>query len=193
MKYSKFLLATAVILIIASLYGCSLTTTSTKMVTPEIRAIGLPDLSVVDSVTLKVSGPDMEPVEVSYQVVPSVINLAIPEGNDRTFELSVELTNSPAITINSFIGTATADINTDGTVVTLNMGIGSTKIIVPDTYNNRLVQIDDMSGTGWVTAKGSDLGFSNDYDFIPNDIVLDQNGNIYIANNADNGVTDGIY
>jgi len=209
MKYSKFLLATAVILIIASLYGCSLTTTSTKMVTPEIRAIGLPNLSVVDSVTLKVSGPDMEPVEVSYQVVPSVINLTIPEGNDRAFELIVGLspafTALPTTTYTSFKGTATADINNNGAVVTLNMGIGSTKIIVPDPEWNpgaspmpRILQFDDIDDTSSETLDLISLNLqfvANSLPtlgtFNPYDIDFDNQGRIYIANN-DPSTSSGI-
>ncbi|MDA3937727.1 MAG: hypothetical protein PF693_00245, partial [Spirochaetia bacterium] len=126
--------------------SCFMGELSSNMITPEIRAIGLPDASIVDSVTLKVTGAGMDPVEVSYSSVPSVINLSIPEGNDRTFELTVGTGPAYTGTIATYSGTATADINADGAVVTLDMGIGSTKIIAPDPANHRIVQIDDMSG-----------------------------------------------
>jgi hypothetical protein len=173
--------------------SCFMGGLNSTMVTPEIRAIGLPDPSIVASVTLKVTGPDMDPVEVSYSIVPSVINLAIPEGNDRTFELTVGTGPAYTGTIATFKGTATADINTDGAVVTLNMGVGSTKIVVPDYNNNRIVQIDDMSGAGWASATWSDLGFTSDTDFNPYDVALDRNGSIYIANNDSGGLYGGIY
>ena len=192
-KIKKLFLLIITILIIVS--GCFFGTTVENTVTPTIRTIGLPDASAVGSVTLKVTGPDMDPIEVNYSTLPSVINIAIPEGNDRTFELSVGLTPafiaaSPGIAT-SYKGTGTADINTDSAVVTLNMGVASTKLVIPDAYNNRIVQIDDMSGAGWSIAKWSDLGFSNNYDFIPYDVDMDQYGNIYIANNV--WGTGGIY
>lgn len=124
MKNIKFLIPAIAILIIVSLYGCNLTATSTKMVTPEIRVMGLPDPSIVESVTLKIYGPDMDTVEVSYSIVPSIINMAIPEGDDVTFKLTVGMSAAYTGTVASYKGSATADISSDGTVVTLNMSIG---------------------------------------------------------------------
>lgn len=193
MKYSKPFIALTAILIFAGLYGCNLNTSIKKIVTPEIRAIGLPTFDIVDSVTLKVSGPGMDTVEVSYSVVPSAINLSILEGENITFELTVDMSASYPGTIASYKGSATADILSDGTVVTLNMGIGRTKIIIPDANNNRIVQINNINGDGWSTKTHSDLGFPLYNNFIPYDIDFDQYGNIYIANSDNYGIYGGIY
>jgi len=197
-KIIKYAVPGAVLLTaIIILSGCFFSAPTGALVTPEIRAIGLPDPSIVGSITLKVTGPGMDPVEVSYQSLPSVINMAIPEGNDRTFELTVQLspafTALPTTTYTSFKGTATADINADGAVVTLNMGIGSTKIVVPDAYNHRIVQINDMTGAGWATMTGDDLSFADITDFMPYDVDIDQSGNIYVANYVGGGTMGGIY
>ncbi len=193
-KYAGFLGLTALVLIFS---GCFLSAPTGELVSPTIRAIGLPDISSVGTVTLKVTGPDMDPVEVSYSQLPSVINIAVPEGNDRKFELTVTMGSSYTGTVASYKGTATADITSDSAVVTLDMGIGGTKIVVPDTYNNRLVQIDDMSGTGWTTLKGSQLSTlgSLDANFLPVDVDFDQYGNFYVANgsNESYGIYNGIY
>ncbi len=179
------------------LSGCFFGTPDGRMVTPEIRVFGLPDASAVDSVTLIVTGPDMDPVEVTYTILPSMIYLSVPEGVDRTFELTVELAAeyiaSSSDVITSYKGAAAADITSDGVIVNLNMEAASTKIVVPDAYNHRLVQIDNMSGTGWSTATWTDLGFGNDYDFVPYDVDIDQYGNIYVANDVYSGSSGGIY
>jgi len=192
-KILKYTTLTISFLTAAMIFSsCFMGELNSTMVTPEIRAIGLPDASIVDSVTLKVTGSDMDPVEVTYSIVPSVINLAIPEGNDRTFELTVNTGSAYKGTIATFFGTATADISTNGAVVTLNMGIGSTKIVIPDKNNNRIVQINDMTGVGWSTRTWSDFKYPYDYNFEPSDIDIDKNGNIYIANNAGDGSYSGI-
>ena len=179
-KYAGFLGFTALVLIFS---GCFLSAPTGKLVSPTIRTIGLPDASIVGSVTLKVTGPDMDPVEVSYFQLPSVINIAVPEGNDRKFELTVTPSAAYAAT---FKGTATAEVTSKSATVTLNMGISSTKIIVPDTYNNRLVQIDDMSDARWDTIAGVDINTVNNSNtnFSPWDVDFDQYGNFYVANNT---------
>ncbi len=191
--------AGAILFLVLLVTGCFLSAPTGALVTPTIRAIGLPDASIVNSVTLTVRGPGMDPVEVSYSSLPSTINIAVPEGNDRVFELSVGLnrtfTENPAIPYTSYKGTAMADVTSDSAVVKLTMGIGSTKIIVPDTYNNRLVQIDDMSGAGWTELKGSDIAsFGNiDSNFVPSDVDYDEYGNIYVANDVNGTVYGGIW
>ncbi len=196
-RYAGFLGLTALVLIFS---GCFLSAPTGELVSPTIRAIGLPDISSVGTVTLKVTGPDMDPVEVSYTQLPSVINIAVPEGNDRKFELSVGLsstfTANPAIPYTSYKGTATADITSDSAVVTLNMGIGSTKIIVPDAFNNRIVQIDDMNGAGWKTLSGDNIsvsGLALGINFKPYDVDFDRYGNIYVANNESTNLKGGVY
>ena len=189
----------AVIVLAAVLFsGCFISGTTGELVSPTIRAIGLPDADIIDSVTLRVTGPDMEPVEVSYSQLPSVINIAIPEGQNRTFELTVNTGSSYIGPVKSYKGTATASIDADNAVVTLNMGIGSTKLIVPDPEwfsgagpEPRILQFDDINDTSSeflnLIALNSQLA-ANELpslsDFIPYDIDFDNEGRIYIANNS---------
>ncbi len=193
----KTVLGTAAIIVLSVLSGCLFFTSSGEMITPELRVLGLPQSSAVSSINLRITGEGMTPVEVEYSSLPSVINIAVPEGNDRSFELSVSLydtyiASSSDIAV-SYRGVSTVDINSDSAVVTLNMGILDTKIVIPDAYNYRVVQIVDMTGTGWSTVKWSDLGFTNDYEFFPYDVDTDQNGTVYIANGRNDGVHGGIY
>ncbi len=189
-KYAGFLGFTALILIFS---GCFLSAPTGELVSPTIRAIGLPDASIVGSVTLKVTGPDMAPVEVSYTQLPSVINIAVPEGNDRKFELTVTMGSSYTGAIASYKGTATAEVKSKSATVTLNMGIGSTKIIVPDPHWNfdsdpRVLQFDDINGQSKAAFTGTELGVVSgnpgwSSNFYPYDIDFDNEGRIYIANN----------
>lgn len=169
--------------VIIVLSGCIFSSPEAKLVTPVIRVIGLPDLSSVDSITLTVTGPGMDPVEVSYSELPSVINISVPEGTEREFELTVTTGSGYAGPIASYRGTATADVTLDSTVVELTMGIGSTKLVMPDARNARLVQIDDMLGTNWTTLSSSDLTGWAVY-YRPWDVDFDSEGRIIVVNNG---------
>ena len=61
------------------------------------------------------------------------------------------------------------------------MVVGETKIVIPDAMNARIVQVDDMSGTGWLTRTGGNIAFAGTFN--PYDIDFDPAGRIYIANN----------
>lgn len=189
-----------VVIIIAGLYGCNMTATSTKMATPEIHIRGLPSSNIVESVTLKVSGPDMDTLEVNYSNVPSIINLAVPKGDNVTFELTIGLSASftalPTTTYTSLKGKATTDITSDSAVVTLYMGIGSTKLLAPDYSNNRILQFDNILDTTSESLDTDTQGFStwlttNNLAFGANDVEIDNQGRIYISDNG-NGNTKGI-
>ncbi len=189
----KTTLFTIILLVILSFTGCFLNSTSGNMVTPVIRAVGMPEADIIDSITLKITGPDMDDIEVRYSELPDLINIAVPKGNSRSFELTVSLVNSYTGPVVSYRGIDTIDITSEGSVVTLNMGIGSTKIVVPDAYNYRIVQIDNMSGTNWSTLRFSDMGFTFNYDFFPYDVDINWNGDILVANGRDDGTHGGIY
>ncbi len=181
------------VIIVFMISGCFFPGAAGSLITPAIRVVDLPDASIVGSVTLTVTGSGMDPIEVSYSQLPSTINIAVPEGTDRQFELTVTTGSSYTGAVASYKGTATADVTSDSTVVTLDMGIGSTKIVVPDEYNNRIVQIDDMSGAGWKSLEGGKMAVfgSLNSNFFPVDVDFDQYGNIFVANNND--TYTGIY
>lgn len=183
----------SIVFLTVVLSSCFFSAPEANLVTPVIRVLEAPAASMVDSVVLTVSGPDMDDVEVSYSTLPDMISIAIPEGDNRTFELEINMNSSFPGTIKSFRGTATSNVTSDSATVTLGMGIGSTKIIVPDANNHRLVQIDDISGSSWSVLYGSDIStfLNTDINFYPSDVDFDSSGNIYVANG--NPTYGGIY
>lgn len=125
--------------------------------------------SNISSMTLNVTGSGMDAIKQTYTgTLPSKITLDVPAGNSRQFEI---LAYTPSATLR---GAATRDL-AGGTVVniTLNMGLYETKIVIPDYYNNRIVQIDNISGSGWIEKNVS----------YPYDIDFDSSGRIFIAHN----------
>ncbi len=166
------------------LTGCFFGTPLTKTVTPVIRIVGIPDAAAVDTITLTATDANGEIIGEttlsSLTTIPGQISMALPPGNDITFDLVISMGGTGVIT--SYTGTVTSDITTGITAINISMGIESTKIMIPDANNNRIVQIDDMTGKGWTSASGTDLGFSFNTYFLPYDTANDQYGRIYIAN-----------
>ena len=180
--------------VVTVLTGCFFGTAIEKTVTPTIRAIGIPLDINIGSMTLTVTDSDsVIIVEETYTTLPTEITIEVPEGNGINFELTIQLADAfiavdPGAAT-SYTGTDTVDISVDSAVVTLNMRVGSTKLVVPDYYfNNRVLQFDDISDTtsivlnsaspvfgAWLTAGG--------LQFRPYDIDFDNEGKIYIANN----------
>lgn len=153
-----------------------------------MRAIGLPSASVITSVELTVSGPGMNTISIVYDSLPSSIEIAIPSGRDRTFELVV-FVDVPIIAATSYKGTATADLTQNSATIYLTMGVGSTKIVVPDYSNNRVIQFDDINDSIPMTLDAGML-FDNGLttSLFPYDVDFDREGRIYIANVAANGL-----
>jgi len=138
----------------------------------------------VASIVLVVSGPGLKTVAKEVAVGTDSVTLEVPAGVARTFTL---LANTPSVTLK---GEATVDLLPGQTkeIVLFPLAFDS-QIIVPDPANNqRLVQIADMQGTGWIEKYASDLGISY---FYPWDVDFDGEGRIYIANNANWSWDDG--
>lgn len=192
MKYIKIPTVLIVIIIVIVLSGCFFGTPIEKTVTPTIRAIGIPGMDIINSITLKVTdSADTVIIEETFTSIPEEINVSVPEGNDLTFKLTINMGSASAIA--SYSGSAMATITEENTIIDITMGIERTRILIPDANNNRIVQIDDMTGAGWSTRSWTDLGYTNGaYEFEPRDIDIDQNGNIYIANNSGDSPSSGI-
>jgi len=190
----KILIPLIIILLVFILSTCFFTGNTSVSVSPVIKAIGLPSASSITSVELIVSGPGMNTIGVTYDSLPSTIDLTVPSGSDRKFELTVHV-DIPIIAATSYKGTSTVNLSQGDAVVSLNMGLGSTKLIVPDRNWNsgitpRVLQFDDISGSNafllnfatlgpLLTAAGYTLST-----FAPYDIDFDAGGRIYIANRA---------
>ena len=146
-----------------------------------VRAsIGAKDLPVnMVSIALIVTGPDMAPIQMVFPPEASRIDLDVPAGPARTFTL---LLTSPSATLSA---ETTVDLLA-GEIreILFTPKLGGTDIVIPDALNNRIVQISDMTGTGWI-EKGStgptDFGGGS---FMPYDVDFDDQGRIYIANSA---------
>lgn len=129
------------------------------------------------SLALIVGGPGMEPIFGTYPVGTTSVTLTVPSGVARTFTL---LANTPSVTLK---GEATVDLAPDETKeIVLTPVTDSSQIIVPDNRNNRLVQISDMSGTGWAELAGAATAI------YPYDVDFDSQGTIYVADYSSPGI-----
>ena len=157
---------------------------SPELVSPRIHIKGQP--AGVTSINLEVSGADMETIEKTIDVGDDEIILEVPAGSDRTFTLTIE---NPSVT---FTGEVTEDLTAGEEVdIVITLSLNESTIIVPDAdyYSGaypggRLVQIDDMNGSGWIERDYSNLnlGYSLQEDFVPYDVDFDSRGRIYVAN-----------
>jgi hypothetical protein len=136
----------------------------------------------ITSIALEITGTDMDTIKQDINKKDSQVTVEVPSGKARTFSLTV---TNPYVTC---AGSATADLTPGEEVeISIPLQLTETKIIIPDAENHRIVQIDDMSGSGWVEHDWSDYGFAADTDFYPWDIDFDGLGRIYIANNSSTG------
>lgn len=174
----KILLIVLVLSLMFILSTCFFAGNTSVSISPEIRAIGLP--TDITSVELIVSGPGMNTIGVVYDGLPSSIDINVPSGSDRTFELIVYV-DTPIIAATSYKGKATVDLSQGNAEITLSMGLGSTRLIVPDSFNNRLLQFDDISDSTAEILLAASLPVTT---LNPYDVDFDNEGRIYIANSV---------
>jgi len=138
----------------------------------------------VTSIALVVSGPGMSTIARSLSPTETQATLEVPAGKDRIFTVLVSTRHL------TFKGESSVDLLPGQSVaVAVQPTLAATPIIVPDPYDMlRLVQIDDMSGSGWTEISSSNLtaaGISVPTDFRPWDVDFDAHGRVYIANRSD--------
>jgi hypothetical protein len=98
------------------------------------------------------------------------VSLEVPAGVARTFTL---LANTISVTLR---GDATVDLVAgEKKEITLSPVTIDTQIIVPDYKNNRIVQISDMLGAGWLEKSVGASPIS------PYDVDFDSQGRIFVA------------
>ncbi len=126
--------------------------------------------------TVKVSGEGMSDVIASIAGGGDAVTLKVPSGRSRTVALS--FVGASAV----LAGSATVDISAGTTVnVKIPLRLKSTKILVPDFANGRIVQTDDIAGTNWKAKTGTDFNASaGEFDFLPMLIDFDNRGRVYI-------------
>ena len=153
-----------------------------------IKASAPPDISMIDSIELRVSGPGMSTITKSYAPNTSSIIVEVPSGDNRTFELTFYLLPDSPSAVLTWQGSASADCPPDEIVsVSMSMSVARTKLLIPDRLNNSIVMINDMTGSYWKRRGYIELNlvslsewtFDN---FYPADIDIDSSGDIYIAN-----------
>jgi hypothetical protein len=168
----------AALTLLAGISGCYYFPTGYNgSVRTRIGAKNVPANTV--SIALIVTGPDMAPIQMVLPPDAPRIDLDVPAGPARTFTL---LLTSPSATLSA---ETTVDLVAGGVrEIFFTPKLGGTDIVIPDALNNRIVQISDMTGTGWI-EKGStgpsDFGGGS---FMPYDVDFDDQGRIYIANSA---------
>ncbi len=132
--------------------------------------------SNISVMNLRITGSDMKEITMTTTPVAE-IRVTVPAGSDRTFTLTA---STPSATLQ---GKATTDLAAgESKTISINMLIHDSKIIIPDRYRSRIIQINDISGSGWTEldySVFSPLGLST---FSPYDVDMDNRGRIYIAN-----------
>ncbi|HNW30662.1 MAG TPA: hypothetical protein PKN50_19455, partial [Spirochaetota bacterium] len=147
----------------------------------ESNAIAQTAPAAFSSVKVRVTGPDIGLIEKDFNPY-GTISLTVPSGSLRQFEVIAYVAPGDLSAASSFRGTAVANLPAGETVtVPVPMGLYETKIVVPDSGNNRLVILDTMSS--WraqlttLTADGQDsISLTG-----PRDVDFDSRGRIYIA------------
>jgi hypothetical protein len=138
------------------------------------------------SITVRVTAPDIGVIEETF---PSsgTVSMNVPAGTLRTFEVTalvspynsdVPLTWTAA---ESFRGVTRANLPSGATVsVPVLMKLETTKIIVPDYYQNRIVILNNMTGSPYYLTAAD---YSGDWVSItqPRDVDFDARGRIYFV------------
>ncbi len=179
---TKALAIIAISILLAGIGGCYYIPTGFHGTAQ--ASIAAKDVPVnIASIALIVTGPDMAPIQNTYSASVGSIELEVPAGLGRTFTL--------------LLTTASATLRADTTVdlvagetkeILLTPKLAGTDIVIPDALNNRIVQISDMTGAGWIEKGSTDFGGS----FMPYDIDFDDQGRIYIANDAAESLVGGV-
>ena len=138
------------------------------------------------SITVRVTAPDIGVMEETFP--PSgIVSMNIPAGALRTFEVTALVSPyNPDIPLTwtaaeSFRGVTRANLPSGSTVsVPVFMRLETTKIIVPDYYQNRLAFLNDMNDSpNSLTA----ADYSGNWVAItqPRDVDFDARGRIYFV------------
>ena len=165
--------------------------------------------SGITSVTLTISGPDMDTITKTYTPEdlesPNgdwTIDIQLSPGTDRLFEVSATLSSDLAsnpTAILEYYGKAKQNITEEAATITIHMGISKMRIVtanpnVPATEPSgfpSIVSTDDLgpNWTNWTRIKemsswGDATGGAS---FVPWDIDIEEDGSLIIANNGGSG------
>jgi hypothetical protein len=130
----------------------------------------------ITGIDIFISAPDISIRKYSFSPGITEATVEAPAGNNRTFTAVANIDPADPRAVLAYGGSATVDLSPgDDVTVTIRMVTRETKLLIADGNNNRVIQVNDMSGAGW------------DYYSIstPSDIAFDAKGRIYIASSTD--------
>ncbi len=131
--------------------------------------------SHIQSITINITAADFSPITRTYTPPYGIFRIEVPSGIQRAIEV---LASTPSATIRGFV---IVDLKPGEQTVDIAMHLYSTKILIPDYNSHRLVQIDDMTGSGFRDINGGTISFPVGTIY-PYDVDFDDIGRIYIAN-----------
>lgn len=136
------------------------------------RAYAQPPANI-NKITVRVEGPDMPTMDFEFDPGIPTLTLFVPSGSSRKFTV---LANTPSATLG---GTAESDLSPGENVsISITMGLYATKLVIPDSFNNRILQIDDIEDSTFISNSVNQ----------PYDIDFDSRGRIYVAKTNPPGV-----
>ena len=182
-----FFIAIGVLLISTIFFACS-NQTILQDTAPVTLDLTMHEKSMpvsILSIGLEVSGDGMDTISEELEADDEDIALEVPAGEGREFALEIE---GPT---GSFSGSVSEDLTPGEEVdITIPISILETKIYIPDAQNNRLIQVDNISGDNWIELTAS--GIAGITSFRPYDVGFDSKGRIYVANytsaDGENGI-----
>ena len=156
-------------------------------------------LTEIAAFDMTVSGSDMDDVTATGDGTTTDFVVEVADGASRTFEVTAVVSDTSVTTAIAFSGSVTETLTAgEATAITVPIDtLAQTKIAAPDYLNNRLVEIEDMNGTGWTELTYAEIGqelagFTSEDDFVPSDVDYDSQGRIYVANYTSNRALKGI-
>ncbi len=127
----------------------------------------------INKITVRVEGPDMPTMEFDFDPGLPTLTLFVPSGSSRKFTV---LANTPSATLG---GSAERDLEpVENVSISITMGLFATKLVIPDFFSNRILQIDDIEDSTFISNSVNQ----------PYDIDFDSRGRIYVAKTNPPGV-----
>jgi len=145
------------------------------------RAIYLPSelRPEITSAVITVSGPGISAESTTYTSLPRYLYVYVPAGRERTVGLELHLDPLSKYAVLTFGGEATISLKPGQyQLVTVKMAPIETKLVISDQLGSRLVQVNDITGSGWLSRTAND-GIN-----APTDIDFDSSGRIFMASNG---------
>lgn len=118
-------------------------------------------------------------IVVTQEIMPGN-SIQVPAGDGKDIEV---IANTPSVYFRGTLSNVALTANSSQSI-DVNLTLFETKLLIPDLQNNRLVQVENMSGTGWAEKTFSDFVDPvalPSYGFGPYSFDFDSLGRIYLA------------